>query len=82
MRKIKKEVETKIYKDDGTLIEKIKFYHYDNEKEKLEHSREMQKFGWEDSGYEKENLGTNFQPNFVFVGYYTKNTFVKKAIED
>ena len=54
------------------VVEEIKQYHYKDEKEKLEHSRIMQKLGYEDSGQQKANLGTLMQLKMVWFGSYYK----------
>lgn len=75
MIRLKKEVTTKEYMDKGILTTEIKQYHYDTEEEKLEHKKDMEMSGYDDSGQIKENTGTITEPNFVWFGSYFKNEF-------
>lgn len=58
----------------GCYTEEVRQYQYKNNKEKLNHSRQMQDDGYEDSGQQKINLGTVSKWNFVWCGVYTKIT--------
>lgn len=76
MKLVKKRTDES-YCYEGDLLkevftEEIKQYHYKDEEEKLGHSRMMQKLGYEDSGQQKENLGTLMQPKMVWFGSYYK----------
>lgn len=76
MKLIKKRTDESYYYEGDSLkeifTEEIKQYHYKDEKEKLGHSRIMQKLGYEDSGQQKANLGTLMQPKMVWFGSYYK----------
>ena len=73
MIKIQKETVTKRYREDGIYVETIIQFHYDTETEKLNHSREMQKSGFEDSGQVRENVGDMLHPDYVWFGSYYKH---------
>ena len=64
------------YDECDSLVEKFteqtEWYHYNDEKEKLEHSRSMQELGYRDSGQRKENIGTIMSPTMVWFGSYYK----------
>ena len=75
---IQKETVTKRYREEGIYEEKIIQFHYDTEKEKLTHSREMQLKGFEDSGQVRENIGDILNPKFVWFGSYYKHEFITK----
>lgn len=75
MVKLKKEITTKEYMNNGILITEVKQYHYDTKEEKLKHKREMEIQCYDDSGQIKENIGTITKPNFVWFGSYLKNEF-------
>lgn len=75
--KLVKEITEKRYQydEDGKsscFVEEIKQYHYENEKEKLSHSKQMQMDGFEDSGQVKTNIGDIFNPNHVWFGSYVR----------
>lgn len=76
MKLVKKRTDESYYYEGDLLkevfTEEIKQYHYKDEEEKLGHSRIMQKLGYEDSGQQKENLGTLMQPKMVWFGSYYK----------
>lgn len=76
MKLVKKRTDESYYYEGDSLkevfTEEIKQYHYKDEKEKLEHSRIMQKLGYEDSGQQKANLGTLMQLKMVWFGSYYK----------
>lgn len=76
MIKLKKEIITKTYMNGCLLNETVMQYHYDTEKEKLEHSKKMQEDGFSDSGQVKENVGTIMSPDFVWFGSYFKNQYI------
>lgn len=75
---IQKETVTKRYREEGIYEETIIQFHYDTEKEKLTHSREMQLKGFEDSGQVRENIGDILNPKFVWFGSYYKHEFITK----
>ena len=77
MVKIQKETVTKRYGEEGIYEETIIQFHYDTETEKLEHSREMQKNGFEDSGQARENVGDMLHPEYVWFGSYYKHIKVR-----
>ena len=78
MVRIQKETITKRYRKDGIYEETIIQFHYDTEKEKLTHSREMQEKGFEDSGQVRENVGDMLHPDYVWFGSYYKHELVTK----
>lgn len=80
MVKIQKETVTKRYKEDSIYEETIIQFHYDTETEKLEHSREMQKNGFEDSGQVRENVGNMLHPEYVWFGSYYKHVKVEENV--
>lgn len=80
MVKTQKETVTKRYKDDSIYEETIIQFHYDTETEKLEHSREMQKNGFEDSGQVRENVGDMLHPEYVWFGSYYKHIKVEENV--
>lgn len=80
MVKIQKETVTKRYREDGIYEETIIQFHYDTETEKLEHSREMQKNGFEDSGQVRENVGDMLHPEYVWFGSYYKHVKVEENV--
>lgn len=77
MKLVKKRTDESYYYEGDSIkevfIEEIKQYHYKDEEEKLGHSRIMQKLGYEDSGQQKENLGTLMKPKMVWFGSYYKH---------
>ena len=76
MKLIKKIIDESYYYEGNSLREvftkEIKRYHYNDEKEKLEHSRSMQELGYKYSGQQKENIGTITHPKMVWFGSYYK----------
>ena len=80
MIKIQKETVTKRYREDGIYVETIIQFHYDTETEKLNHSREMQKSGFEDSGQVRENVGDMLHPDYVWFGSYYKHIKVEDNV--
>ena len=80
MTKIQKETVTKRYREDGIYVETIIQFHYDTETEKLNHSREMQKSGFEDSGQVRENVGDMLHPDYVWFGSYYKHIKVEDNV--
>lgn len=80
MVKTQKETVTKRYKEDSIYEETIIQFHYDTETEKLEHSREMQKNGFEDSGQVRENVGDMLHPEYVWFGSYYKHVKVEENV--
>ena len=80
MIKIQKEIVTKRYREDGIYVETIIQFHYDTETEKLNHSREMQKSGFEDSGQVRENVGDMLHPDYVWFGSYYKHIKVEDNV--
>ena len=80
MIKIQKETVTKRYGEDGIYVETIIQFHYDTETEKLNHSREMQKSGFEDSGQVRENVGDMLHPDYVWFGSYYKHIKVEDNV--
>ena len=80
MIKIQKETVTKRYREDGIYVETIIQFHYDTETEKLNHSREMQKSGFEDSGQVGENVGDMLHPDYVWFGSYYKHIKVEDNV--
>lgn len=83
MVKIQKETVTKTFRDDDILIKTIQQYHYDTEREKLDHKKIMEESGYEDSGQIKENIGTIMQPDHVWFGSYFKyETYCKNNVEE
>lgn len=70
--KLVREIVDKIYKKEECLIEEKMFYQYDSEEEKLSHKKEMENEGWIDSGQIKENIGTVWNPEHVWIGKYYK----------
>lgn len=77
MIKIQKETITKRYREEGIYEETLIQFHYDTEKEKYTHSREMQLKGFEDNGQVRENVGDIFEPEFVWFGSYYKHVKVE-----
>lgn len=71
--KLVREIVDKIYKKEECLIEEKMFYQYDSEEEKLSHKKEMETEGWIDSGQIKENIGTVWNPEHVWIGKYYKH---------
>ena len=61
-------------------METIIQFHYDTETEKLNHSREMQKSGFEDSGQVRENVGDMLHPDYVWFGSYYKHIKVEDNV--
>lgn len=59
---------------DSVTKEEIRQYHYDSEYEKKEHAELMLAHGFEDSGQQKENIGSVMEPKYVWFGSYVKNT--------
>ena len=80
MIKIQKETVTKRYREDGIYVETIIQFHYDTETEKLNHSKEMQKSGFEDSGQVRENVGDMLHPDYVWFGSYYKHIKVEDNV--
>ena len=80
MIKIQKETVTKRYREDGIYVETTIQFHYDTETEKLNHSREMQKSGFEDSGQVRENVGDMLHPDYVWFGSYYKHIKVEDNV--
>lgn len=80
MIKIQKETVTKRYREDGIYVETIIQFLYDTETEKLNHSREMQKSGFEDSGQVRENVGDMLHPDYVWFGSYYKHIKVEDNV--
>ena len=80
MIKIQKETVTKRYREDGIYVETIIQFNYDTETEKLNHSREMQKSGFEDSGQVRENVGDMLHPDYVWFGSYYKHIKVEDNV--
>ena len=80
MIKIQKETVTKRYREDGIYVETIIQFHYDTETEKLNHSREIQKSGFEDSGQVRENVGDMLHPDYVWFGSYYKHIKVEDNV--
>ena len=80
MIKIQKETVTKRYREDGIYVETIIQFHYDTETEKLNHSREMQKSGFEDSGQVRKNVGDMLHPDYVWFGSYYKHIKVEDNV--
>ena len=80
MIKIQKETVTKRYREDGIYVKTIIQFHYDTETEKLNHSREMQKSGFEDSGQVRENVGDMLHPDYVWFGSYYKHIKVEDNV--
>lgn len=78
MVKIQKETVTKRYREEGIYKETIIQFHYDTEKEKYRHSREMQEKGFEVSGQVMENIGDILHPKFVWFGSYYKHELIAK----
>lgn len=50
----------------------IREYYYNTEEEKIKHSQEMVKDGYEDCGQIKENTGDFYKPEFRWYGRYYK----------
>lgn len=65
------------YDECDSLVEKFteqtEWYHYNDEREKLEHSKMMQGFGYEDTGIKKENIGLITNPKIAWCGIYCKH---------
>lgn len=80
MIKIQKETVTKRYREDGIYVETIIQFHYDTETEKLNHSKEIQKSGFEDSGQVRENVGDMLHPDYVWFGSYYKHIKVEDNV--
>lgn len=61
-----------------TIQTDMKQYHYESETEKMNHKKEMEKNGWEDSGQVKEMISgslmpwTKDKPKYVWFGSYSK----------
>lgn len=74
MKLIERTVEQKFYygKETYMIETTIEKYTYNSEKEKYEHSKEMQKDGFEDSGTVRKNFGTVAHPLHVYFGDYFK----------
>lgn len=56
----------------GKYIELIEQYHYDSEEERNEHTKQMIEKGFKDSGQIKENVGSFYDPVYVWFGNYYK----------
>lgn len=80
MVKIQKETVTKRYRDECVYEETIIQFHYDSEKEKYTHSREMQLKGFEDNGQVRENVGDMLHPEYVWFGSYYKHVKVEENV--
>lgn len=72
MVKLKKEVVTKTYVNDGVISETIMQFNYDTRKEREEHKKEMEARGWEDSEQVREHTGSIMNDEYVWFGSYHK----------
>lgn len=70
--KLKKESIEKTYREKDILISIEQFYHYDSETERTEHKCKMEELGYHDSGQIKDNIGTLFEPKYVWCAWYNK----------
>lgn len=70
--KIKKEIQTKTYRENTVLVEIVKQYHYDNAEERASHLIEMERNGYQDSGQVRDNVGSVMKPEYVLFGSYYK----------
>ena len=70
--KLKKEIIQKTYREKNVLIEVEQFYHYDSEVERTEHKCRMEELRYNTSGQVKDNIGTIFDPKYVWCAWYNK----------
>ena len=70
--KLKKEIQTKTYREDTILVETVKQYHYDSAEERASHLIEMERNGYQDSGQVQDNIGSFMKPKYVWFGSYYK----------
>ena len=75
-----------IYGEENYAIETcIRQYYYNSEKERDEHSQQMQLCQWEDSGQVRKMIGgtlmpwgkNNNQPQYTWFGSYSKDEKIK-----
>lgn len=70
--KIKKEIQTKTYREDTILVETVKQYYYANADERASHLIEMEQAGYKDNGQVQDNVGSFLKPDYVWFGSYYK----------
>lgn len=70
--KLKKENIRKTYREKSILIEVEQLYYYDSETERIEHKCKMEELGYDTNSQVKDNIGTIFDPKYVWCAWYNK----------